>query len=92
MHLSLSGKKLTKYAKARKPSSQRISRRLLSLRVFALIIRELQSFISYLIFGNRSCPQIARTTGSDQFNLVNLIYSGKGICTVKSHSLFHLLG
>ena len=40
-------------------------------------IRELQSFISYLIFGNRSCSNISRTTGSNQYNIVNLIYSGK---------------
>lgn len=50
----------------------------ISLRGYHATVRELQSLISYLIFGNRSCPQIARTTGSDQFNLVNLIYSGKG--------------
>lgn len=41
-------------------------------------IRELQSLISYLIFGNRSCSNISRTTGSNQYNIVNLIYSGKG--------------
>lgn len=41
-------------------------------------IRELQSFISYLIFGNRSCSNISRTTGSNQYNIVNLVYSGKG--------------
>lgn len=41
-------------------------------------VRELQSFIAYLIFGNRSCKAISLTTGSNQYNLVNLVFSGKG--------------
>ena len=41
-------------------------------------VRELQSLIAYLIFGNRSCKEIGRTTGSNQYNLVNLVFSGKG--------------
>ncbi len=41
-------------------------------------LRELQGFISYLIFGNRTCNAIAKTVGNNEYNLVNLIYSGKG--------------
>jgi hypothetical protein len=41
-------------------------------------VRELQSLIAYLIFGNRSCKVISRTTGSNQYDLANLVFSGKG--------------
>ena len=49
-----------------------------SLQGYHATVRELQSFIAYLIFGNRSCKTISQTTGSNQYNLVNLVYSGKG--------------
>jgi hypothetical protein len=49
-----------------------------SLQGYHATVRELQSFIAYLIFGNRSCKTISRTTGSNQYNLVNLVFSGKG--------------
>lgn len=41
-------------------------------------LRELQSFIAYLIFGNRSCEKMTTTFGENQFDIANLIYSGKG--------------
>ena len=49
-----------------------------SLQGYHATLRELQSFIVYLIFGNRSCKQLNQTAGNSQFDLVNLIYSGKG--------------
>lgn len=49
-----------------------------SLQGYHATVRELQSLIAYLIFGNRTCKNISRTTGSNQYNLVNLVFSGKG--------------
>ncbi len=49
-----------------------------SVQGYHATVRELQSLIAYLIFGNRSCKTISRTTGSNQYNLVNLVFSGKG--------------
>ena len=49
-----------------------------SMKGYHATVRELQSLIAYLIFGNRSCKEIGRTTGSNQYNLVNLVFSGKG--------------
>lgn len=49
-----------------------------SLRGYHATLRELQSFIAYLIFGNRSCKELNQTAGNSQYDLVNLIYSGKG--------------
>lgn len=49
-----------------------------SLMGYHATLRELQSFIAYLIFGNRSCKQLNQTAGNSEYDLVNLIYSGKG--------------
>ncbi len=49
-----------------------------SLQGYHATLRELQSFIVYLIFGNRSCIQLNQTAGNSEYDLVNLIYSGKG--------------
>lgn len=49
-----------------------------SLQGYHATLRELQSFIAYLIFGNRSCKQLNQTAGNSTFDIVNLIYSGKG--------------
>ncbi len=49
-----------------------------SLQGYHATLRELQSFIAYLIFGNRSCKQLNQTAGNSQYDLVNLVYSGKG--------------
>lgn len=49
-----------------------------SMQGYHATVRELQSLIAYLIFGNRSCKAISRTTGSNQYSLVNLVFSGKG--------------
>lgn len=48
------------------------------LQGYHATLRELQSFIAYLIFGNRTCKQLNQTAGNSQFDIVNLIYSGKG--------------
>ena len=49
-----------------------------ALQGYHATLREVQNFISYLIFGNRSCKQISRTAGNNEYNIVSLIYSGKG--------------
>ena len=49
-----------------------------SLRGYHATLREIQSFIAYLIFGNRSCKQLNQTAGNSEYDLVNLIYSGMG--------------
>ena len=49
-----------------------------SLQGYHATLRELQSFIVYLIFGNRSCKQLNQTAGNSEYDLVNLIYSGTG--------------
>lgn len=52
--------------------------RRVSLQGYHATLRELQSFIAYLIFGNRTCKQLNQTAGNNQYDLVNLVYSGKG--------------
>lgn len=49
-----------------------------SMQGYHATLRELQSLIAYLIFGDRDCKTISRTTGSNQYSLVNLVFSGKG--------------
>lgn len=49
-----------------------------SMQGYHATVREIQSLIAYLIFGNRSCPVISNTTENDKYNIVNLVYSGKG--------------
>lgn len=49
-----------------------------ALKGYHATLRELQSFIAYLIFGDRSCKQLNQTAGNSQYDIVNLIYSGKG--------------
>ena len=49
-----------------------------SMQGYHATVRELQSLIAYLIFGNRNCKAIGRTTGNNQYNLVNLIFTGRG--------------
>jgi len=49
-----------------------------SLRGYHATFREIQSFIAYLIFGNRSCKQLNQTAGNSKYDLVSLIFSGKG--------------
>lgn len=41
-------------------------------------LRELQSFISFLIFGNRTCTQLTTTSGEHKYDLSNLVYLGEG--------------
>ncbi len=49
-----------------------------SLQGYHATLRELQGLIAYLIFGDRSCAQINRTAGSNKYDVVNLVYSGRG--------------
>lgn len=49
-----------------------------SLQGYHATLRELQSFISYLIFGDRTCNELNQTAGNSKYDLVNLIYSGEG--------------
>ena len=48
------------------------------LQGYHATLRELLSFCSYLIFGNRTCEKLDNTSQSDEYNITNLIYSGKG--------------
>lgn len=41
-------------------------------------VRDLEAFVSYLIFGDRDCATIARTTGNNKYEVANLVYSGQG--------------
>lgn len=44
-------------------------------------LRELQSFVSYLILGDRTCEALSKTSGENRYSLIELIYgekSGKG--------------
>lgn len=59
-----------------------------SLQGYHATLRELQSFIAFLIFGNRSCKQLNQTAGNSEYDLVNLIYSGKGnLFTAINHAI-----
>ena len=49
-----------------------------SLHGYHATLRELQSFIAYLLFGDRTCKQLNQTAGNNQYDIVNLVYSGKG--------------
>jgi len=49
-----------------------------TLQGYHATLRELQSLIAYLIFGDRTCNKISKTVGNKEYNLINLIYSGKG--------------
>ncbi len=49
-----------------------------SKRGYHATMRELQAFISYLLFGNRNCDQLRLTSGNNRYALPQLIYSGEG--------------
>ena len=49
-----------------------------ALKGYHATLREIQSFISYLIFGDRDCASLNQTAGNAEYDIVNLIYSGKG--------------
>ena len=48
------------------------------LKGYHTTLRDLQAFVSYLIFGNRDCSTIAKTSGNNNYDIANLVYSGKG--------------
>lgn len=41
-------------------------------------LRELQSFVSYLIFGNRTCTELTITSSEHKYDICNLVYRGDG--------------
>ncbi|MCD7785256.1 MAG: DUF4338 domain-containing protein [Oscillospiraceae bacterium] len=49
-----------------------------ALQGYHATLRELQSFVSFLIFGNRNCATLTTTSGQDEYDLCNLIYQGDG--------------
>ena len=49
-----------------------------ALQGYHATLRELQSLVSFLIFGNRSCAKLTTTSSENQFDLCNLIYRGEG--------------
>lgn len=49
-----------------------------ALQGYHATVRELQSMISYLLFGGRSCELLPKTSGDSAYDICNLVYSGKG--------------
>lgn len=49
-----------------------------SRRGFHATLRELQSFVSYLLFGNRSCQELIQTSGEQRYGLPMLVFKGEG--------------
>lgn len=50
----------------------------ITLKGYHATLRELQGMISYLIFGDRNCEKISKTSGNNEYDLTELIYKGKG--------------
>jgi hypothetical protein len=49
-----------------------------SRRGYHATLREVQAFISYLLFAGRTCEQLIQTSGDLKYQLPQLVYSGKG--------------
>jgi len=49
-----------------------------ALQGYHATLRELQSLVSYLVFGNRSCTKLTTTSSENQYDLCNLVYQGEG--------------
>ncbi len=49
-----------------------------ALQGYHATLRELQSLVSYLIFGNRSCIELTTTSSENKYDLCNLVYQGEG--------------
>ena len=47
-----------------------------ALKGLHVSLRELLSFLSFLLFGNRSCKQLALTAENNDYNLLTLIFKG----------------
>jgi hypothetical protein len=47
-----------------------------TLKGYHVSLRELLSFLSYLIFGNRNCKELINTAEKNKFSLLTLIYRG----------------
>ncbi|MBV1734761.1 MAG: DUF4338 domain-containing protein [Candidatus Desulforudis sp.] len=50
----------------------------LSRRGYHATLREVQSFVSYLLFGGRSCEQLMQSSGDPDYALHQLMFSGRG--------------
>ncbi|HMN28998.1 MAG TPA: DUF4338 domain-containing protein, partial [Caldilineaceae bacterium] len=50
----------------------------ISRRGYHATVRELQSLISYLLFGGRTCNQLLQESGNDDKALPQLVFSGEG--------------
>ena len=48
------------------------------LQGYHATLREVQSLIAFLLFGNRTCKQLNQTAGNDEYDIANLVYAGKG--------------
>jgi hypothetical protein len=49
-----------------------------SRRGYHATLRELQAFVSYLLFAGRDCGQMLESSGEDKYTLHQLIFSGEG--------------
>ena len=49
-----------------------------ALQGYHATLRELQSLVSFLIFGNRSCAKLTTTSSENKYDLCNLLYQGDG--------------
>ena len=49
-----------------------------SRRGYHATVREMESLISYLVLGDRSCDELLNSSGEDRFSLHQLMYSGVG--------------
>ena len=48
------------------------------LQGYHTTLRELMSFFSFLIFGNRECEVLCNSSQQDKYSITELIYTGKG--------------
>jgi len=49
-----------------------------ALQGYHATLRELQSFVSFLLFGNRSCTELTTTSSDHKYDVCNLVYQGEG--------------
>lgn len=46
-----------------------------ALQGYHATLRDLQSLISYLLFGDRKCQELGANAGGDEYNIINFLYS-----------------
>jgi hypothetical protein len=49
-----------------------------SRRGYHATLREMQAFVSFLLFADRNCEQMIESSGEDRYALHQLVFSGKG--------------